>query len=88
VNTAETALGALGGLAAFIGLVWLVVRGLIGWARSVDANTSAIRDLTDELHEFGGRLDNQESRLSYVEGKVGARPARPPRVPRRDRPPT
>jgi hypothetical protein len=84
MTTAETALGALGGLATFLGLVWLVMRGLISWGRSVDANTGAIRDLTRELGEirkkFGGQLDDQESRLSYLEGKIGQRlPRRPMR---------
>jgi hypothetical protein len=65
-------LGALGGVAAFIGLLAVMVRGLFSQIHAIEDNTRALNDLRLQLQTVDGRADEFERRISRLEGKAGA----------------
>lgn len=73
MTTAEGIMGALGGLTAFAGLIWVVVRATAGRVRSIDDNTAAVRALTTKLDGLASTVSDQGTRLARLEGSRGWR---------------
>lgn len=64
-------LGAIGGVAAFGGGVWVLVKGIFRIVSSTEDNTDAIKNLTAEVQKIGTRINGVEVRLAVVEDRTG-----------------
>lgn len=61
-------LGALGGIAAFVGGVVAVLRGIFRQISATESNTDAVNRLTEQLGDLSGTVDNHGERISRLEG--------------------
>jgi hypothetical protein len=64
-------MSALGGLAGFAGLIWIVIRATAGRVRAVDDNTAAVKELTGKLDNLATVVGDQGIRLARLEGAKG-----------------
>jgi flagellar biogenesis protein FliO len=60
-------IGSLGGIVTFIGAVWLLLRGIIHQQDAVKENTTAITNLTTEIHSLTDKVGGHDTRLSVLE---------------------
>jgi hypothetical protein len=73
MNNAFTLLGGLGGLAVFLGGVWALLRGIFRQVNATEANTKALRDLTDKVENLDADIENHETRIARIEGsRIGS----------------
>lgn len=79
MTQAEGILASLGGLAAFVSLLWIVMRATAGRVRAIDENTDATRDLSESLDRLARLVERHETRISRLEGRQGIRTSREPR---------
>jgi hypothetical protein len=76
VTSAEGVLSALGGIAAFAGLMWVIMRAAASRIRAIDDNTDAIRELSGKLDRIAALAEGHETRISRLEGWRGRGGAR------------
>jgi hypothetical protein len=60
VNDALAILGSLGGITAFLGAVWVVVRAVVRQSAATRDNTAAVEQLSSQLRDYGERIARLE----------------------------
>jgi hypothetical protein len=70
VNSALAILGALGGCAAFLGALTVIVRAVFKEVAAIDNNTAALDNLRETVTGLDTRLNDQGERLSRLEGRI------------------
>ena len=70
MNGVESILGALGGLAVFLGAMWAVIRGIFRQVNATDKNTMALNELSGKINSLDGTITNHEHRITVLEAKV------------------
>lgn len=70
MSSAVTALSALGGIVAFLGGLYAVVRGISKQINATEANTTALGRVEEQLKASNGRVDDHEKRISWLEGAM------------------
>lgn len=70
MNDALAVLGALGGAAAFLGALFVVIRGIFKEVSAIDNNTAALNSLREAVSSLDVRLTDQGERISRLEGRV------------------
>jgi hypothetical protein len=61
-------LGSLGGIVAFIGAVWVVVRAIARNVRATEDNTKATDGLASEMRDLRGVVNGHGERIATLEG--------------------
>lgn len=62
-------LGALGGVVAFIGAVWIIVRAVFNQSNVTKENTMAVQELNRTVRELSAELHRQGERIARLEGR-------------------
>jgi hypothetical protein len=68
MNAVLAVLGALGGAAVFVTAVVAVIRAIFKQISATEANTVALQQMSGQMGNANGRLDNHETRISRLEG--------------------
>lgn len=64
-----TILGSLGGVTAFIGGVFIIVRGVVHQTQVTRDNTAALDRLTRTIEKLDGVVDDHTTRIVRLESK-------------------
>jgi len=67
-------LGSLGGVVAFCGAMWVVVRAVFKNINAVEDNTDAVKKLTERLDKHDDLFVSQGERIARLEGRNRAHP--------------
>lgn len=70
MSSALAVLGALGGAAAFLGALFVVIRAVFKEVSAIDNNTTALNALRASVDSLDVRLTEQGERISRLEGRV------------------
>jgi hypothetical protein len=68
MNNVATVLGALGGVVVFIAGLLTVIRGIFKQVNATEANTRALREVTEQMKSVNSVVGTHESRISRLEG--------------------
>jgi hypothetical protein len=63
-------LGSLGGVVAFVGAVWVVVRAIFRQSGATKDNTEAVDRLTSSVDKMNGEFHHLSERVSRLEGAL------------------
>lgn len=61
-------LGALGGVVAFLGSVWAVLRGIFKQIDATQDNTAAVNRLIERMDRADTRLNEHDVKIARLEG--------------------
>lgn len=72
-------LGSLGGVAAFLGAMFVVVKAIFKQVRTTEDNTQALIGLRETIGKLDVLVDDHAQRIARLEGAGAASARRPPR---------
>lgn len=61
-------LGSLGGIVAFVGAVWVIVRAILRNVSATEDNTKATSELSHEMRELRTIVNGHGERIAALEG--------------------
>lgn len=61
-------LGSLGGVVAFIGAIWVIVRAIMRNVSATEDNTTATQNLSGEMRELRTVVNGHGERIARLEG--------------------
>jgi hypothetical protein len=61
-------LGSLGGVVAFIGAIWVIVRSILRNVTATEENTKATNNLAGEMRELRTIVNGHGERIARLEG--------------------
>ena len=67
-------LGSLGGIVAFVGAMWVIIRAVFRNISAVEDNTDAVRQLTQRLDKHDDMFMVQGERIARLEGRQHGHP--------------
>jgi len=62
-------LGSLGGIVAFAGAMWVIIRAVFRNINAVEDNTDAVKKLTERMDKHDGMFMSYGERIARLEGR-------------------
>jgi len=67
MSVAVAILASLGGVVAFLGMLFVIVKSVFRQVNATEDNTKALNELSEQIKGMADQLNDHETRISVVE---------------------